>query len=873
MSDLTDAALALDLDAYWPGDEAGGATTMDDAVGSLDLALNGTGAAAAILPGQTGRVPGSAGSWKCDGTTNVRLIRAVAGSSLLDYLGALSLFAWLEPTATPATTPQDTFGRANFWTYRLVAQNSGNTYSALVDYKTGDNVQSGGFGWLCVGNNGPSTIVVLPGTDTSRWVRMLINNAFIKTAGQSNRSIQTHQRGILNVPQLLAMTFDGDKTIKLSVNGNQDRRVIIPPDTIASSAQAIGMFGVGGAALSFAGYGFGMGMVGRALEDGELRSVYEAGVGVQAADPVFDRRYDSAVPALAANAVDAYCGRCTGQLAVGEGRVTDGDEVYHQGCYTTQRAKSLPPTLSSASELTDYADKMARLGHDVLLKAIRRSSAYKTLYFDGKQFQPYSLGAAGGTYRQMMQPAGFAAILGRYGRAGRDHWTWEYARRCMETMISWVYGAEDLVHPDWTYTLTPAPGAPAALAEGALRSPLDNSGGEGDWLIRVMAEIILAGRNVYPPATIARWTEALVKVAEFSWSGSWYNSNQLPNALYYINGNYAMRLPLMFYLTHLVTGDDKWLERMRFSRDFGRAPYGLTLNWRGIWAAGTSYSSNQTNGAFGNGPQAVIYSGAAYKCILSISGSGSNPAPPADPTHWQRLASSSLVIPSPNKWAEVSAGRWNTQLSTNGAKTFGYGEAIVEIGSDDDWDDYRGFFCEYQAGNGGGPIGDPLRGQPYYDGDYSYVQLSEVCYLWQVMELHDGEDEQYWLRRANMLLNQIGSYPVGGLSNPTATPFEGQTTTLLNQDKTSGASGGYSTRHNIASEPYRVAFLPISIVRGMRPDLDDRLAPQVFGAVSMDSFVHDAMDPLSIIPQGVATLQGFGNSLLIASPEWPGFIA
>ena len=131
--------------------------------------------------------------------------------------------------------------------------------------------------------------------------------------------------------------------------------------------------------------------------------------------------------------------------------------------------------------------------------------------------------------------------------------------------------------------------------------------------------------------------------------------------------------------------------------------------------------------------------------------------------------------------------------------------------------DYWGHLNEYGSGTGGGPPGSPLVGQPGYDGDYNTLQTDEASFTY----LLNGDPVMRQV--ANLLCNTSGLYPNGG-TNPQATPFSyvtdfttpgiyGGSGNLWVINKTSGANGGYSTRHNL-TDGYRSPWLAIRQLLG-----------------------------------------------------------
>jgi hypothetical protein len=129
-------------------------------------------------------------------------------------------------------------------------------------------------------------------------------------------------------------------------------------------------------------------------------------------------------------------------------------------------------------------------------------------------------------------------------------------------------------------------------------------------------------------------------------------------------------------------------------------------------------------------------------------------------------------------------------------------------------------------------------------------------------------------------MNSSGLYPSGGgTNNPSATPFSYSAcfsttpspgaTGVWVIDKTSGASGGYSTRHSLL-DGYRQSWLPLSILTGARPDLNSAFPYSAYASHGEPDF-KNAWIYSGFSENSYAQMVDIHAQYLFASPNWPGF--
>jgi hypothetical protein len=838
-SALTNAALATNPVAYWPMEDAAGSTTAAD-VGpnNLPLSLAGTSASSHISPGQAAQVPGSSGSWSSDGTTGTYLTRAVTTGSPLQIYSAFTFAGWLNLSSVPNTVE---IGRPNNWTAVIAPYLGAGAWVSANKYTAGTACFYSGLGYKALIAN----TNVTPGTDNT-WEPVYFSYEAAKFTG-STPTISSDTIA-MNSPMFLALTYDGYE-LKLFIN-DIEQGMVITHDTITASTDALGIFGIGSAALI--GYSWGCGVWNTKLDRGVLRSIYEAGVGsanIATSAPFIDTVEDSELSAITANAIEYFCPACSGKIRNEEGYIITGGKHYHQGCYQARRVYANASVLSASSVLNDFIDRDIRLAYDFLEIASRRSLTDKFNYHDGMQFQPIQ--ESNTFWRSQTSAGAYAALLARYSRANSESWLVDLGRRTAEFIISKQIGMDSSVLAPG-YTFDTSTGAAAGSNPKGMYAPsFDTTLNAQSWVLRDLCFIYLSLKNFMPQSTLARWEESILAGANFLHSGTYNQAASAPpylNDHYYVNGNYMLRYSMVYWLVEQVTGDSAtWGALYNSSYEYALYPYGTPLTWLGIWNASTNYNSTNTP----NGPHAVRYNGLPYKCISSITGSSGNSAPSSDTTHWTVL---------------------NTTTSANAQ---GYGMQIVHQGSDSTyWSDYWGYVAEYGSGAGGGPAGSALAGQPGYDGDYNSLQTDYCSTMWFLTR------DPKWQQLANMLMNSSGLYPSGGgTNNPSATPFSYSAcfsttpspgaTGVWVIDKTSGASGGYSTRHSLL-DGYRQSWLPLSILTGARPDLNSAFPYSAYASHGEPDF-KNAWIYSGFSENSYAQMVDIHAQYLFASPNWPGF--
>lgn len=453
--------------------DAGGTVADDASPNSLDLTYSTSKASGAEIVNGLGT--GMAAS------SALTASRAVPNGSPLQLSTGLTYAIWCNPTAT--STNQDCVGRGNNFRLGIASGGAPHIYASISGFPTVD-------------------------LRAPNWI----------TAGST---------------YFLAGTYDG-KVVRLYVNGellNEFAR----PGSIANTTDAL-LVGSGWSA-PFTGSLEGLAIFNRALDLGEIRSLFLAGTKVTPYVEGLkrDRLYDSESPVIAvAAAAGRRCAGCGGTRTKIEPKIKKAlalDE-HHPGCASWKAVRKPVVEISTSSNQVDYDQAILRqIEINLLSWTIHGTSMPKTKYYDGVRLEP-RLQLPGAV--DIFGPLAASAAVGLHHMGFDKHNPWmEFCIQQIERVWSLQLANGNIVNPSDAY----APGTSSL-----------------DFLGVPLAEAIIILRPHVDRATYNRWKANYVRMATYMQT----QPLPIPEKDFYTNWNREWGESGIYAGAYLITGDEKW---------------------------------------------------------------------------------------------------------------------------------------------------------------------------------------------------------------------------------------------------------------------------------------------------------------------------